>query len=133
MSCLLLHLLDRARASRSQTTCGWFGSLALEQGEQQQSEAAAATIKRGRERAAEHRVAAQRVNVARRASDERGGEEGKSSLAKHRQEVAGQQAAQLQQQREHQVLQHASEAGRKSSDKVGKLCFSVRLLEAKQQ
>ena len=129
MSCLLLHLLDRARTPRGETTGGWFGTLALEQGEQQQSQAAA-TIKRGRERADKHWVDAQRVNVAR-ASDERRGEEGKSSFAKHRQEVARQQA-QLQQQRQHKVLQHASEARRKSPDKVGQLCITVRLLEAEQ-
>ena len=130
MSSLLLHLIDRTGAPGGKTTGGRFRSLTLKQGERQQIQAAT-TIKRGRQRADEHWVDAQsRADVTRRVfADEWRGEEGKPSVAKHRQEVAGQQA-QLQQQRQHKVLQHASEARRKSSDKVGQLGFPVRLFEA---
>ena len=87
---LLLHLVDRARAARSESPGGPLGSVAFEQSQREQDEAAtAATIKPRSERPGEHQLDAQRVFVARAGCTyERGCQERQPGLAKHRQEVS---------------------------------------------
>ena len=87
---LLLHLVNRAWAARSEIPGGPLGSLAFEQSRREQDDAAtAATIKPRSERPGEHQLGTQRVNVARAGcAYERGRQERQPGLAKHRQEVS---------------------------------------------